>query len=69
MDIEHAAKIKAGQERARQAGKALGRPISTRHDAEIAKRLNLGHGVNRIAVELRVGANVVRRVRRQIAGS
>ena len=63
MEPLHSDKIRAGHQLARQRGVKIGRPINTRCDDDIARLLAEGLGINRIAMMLRCGAGVVRRVR------
>jgi DNA invertase Pin-like site-specific DNA recombinase len=59
------ARVKAGLERAKAAGKTLGRkPISVKVQAAITVRLEAGVGMLKIAKELGVGTGTVQRVQK-----
>jgi DNA invertase Pin-like site-specific DNA recombinase len=59
------ARVKAGLERARAAGKTLGRkPISAKVEAAITARLEAGVGMLKIAKELGIGTGTVQRVQK-----
>jgi DNA invertase Pin-like site-specific DNA recombinase len=56
-------RVRAGLERAREEGKALGRPkVSARTEAQIRRTREQGMGILRIAREVGVGTSVVQRV-------
>ena len=63
------ARVRAGMERAKAAGKRLGRPrVSDATVARIKTALRAGDlGIHKIARSLRVGTAVVQRVKRELA--
>ena len=57
-------RVLAGLDRAKTAGKTLGRPkVTGETEAAIRARLAQGHGMLRIAKEMRVGVSTVQRVK------
>ena len=62
-------RVKAGLERARAQGKALGRPrISTSTDAAIRKALKNGDvGIRKLAATLGVGTGTVQRIKAEMS--
>ena len=62
------ARVRAGLERARKAGKRLGRPtISPEKEAAVRAALARGgKGILKIAAEQKVGSSVVQRIKRQL---
>jgi DNA invertase Pin-like site-specific DNA recombinase len=65
------ARVRAGLERARKAGKRLGRP-NIPAETETAIRAALargGKGILKIAAEYKVGSSVVQRIKRELTGA
>ena len=57
-------RVLAGLDRAKKAGKTLGRPrVTVETEATIRARLVQGHGMLRIAKDMRVGVSTVQRVK------
>lgn len=61
-------RVKAGLERAREAGTVFGRPrVSGAVEAEIRERLGAGTGIVKVAKQLGIGVSTVQRVKRDMA--
>lgn len=65
------ARVRAGLERARKAGKRLGRPnIPVQKEAAIRAALARGDkGLLKVAAEHKVGSSVVQRIKRELTGA
>lgn len=62
------ARVNAGLDRARKAGKVLGRPkVNMKTEAAVRARLAEGAGILKVAKEFGVGTSVVQRIRAEAA--